>query len=446
MTCSTGQRKYHHKNVPAPHPSIKPWQQWPPENRTFFDAFRAWLQTGGYSQSALGAYGAAVRMALGLLDKPWQAIEPETDLARVYEHLESRSLTPKTRQPYTRGLKKLVEFLNIHIQPAPPHRPRPLERGVCLQTDPEINWGYYFRSLPEWLVEDIKAYLRLIGRNWRPERQHRATCETLSHLTGILRWMTRHAKLADARAITPEMWNGYVKVRQEAGISPTTLNHDLHRLQSFLRFLDEEGSPVCSRMELVKGLPKVEHVHREVSLKSIEALQNEIEKAAASPSPSTNYQGIMDRAWFLLMLHGGLRTCEVRFLRLTDVDIEHQRVKIEQTKGFRERLIYLSEQAFVALKTYLRIRNRELDTDPDWVFHYRSKPLSSRYCQQRLLTYGKRCDLKLSPHQLRCTCATLMLNAGVEISTIQSILGHRQVNTTLCYSRIFEETLEVTFR
>ncbi len=70
----------------------------------------------------------------------------------------------------------------------------------------------------------------------------------------------------------------------------------------------------------------------------------------------------------------------------------------------------------------------------DHVLIYRHLPLSSRYCQVRLRTYGKHCGVQVTPHQLRNSCATLLLNAGAPILTVQTILGHQHIDTTLGYA------------
>lgn len=152
----------------------------------------------------------------------------------------------------------------------------------------------------------------------------------------------------------------------------------------------------------------------------------------------------MDKAWFLLMLHGGLRTGEVRFLKLEHMDWENRRLKIEMSKGFKERLIYLSDDALGALKTYLTVRGE--NKGKDWIFLYRQDLLSNRYCQQRLQIYGKQCKIKITPHQLRFTCATLMLNSGIPASTIQIILGHQHIDTTLSYARLYEDIKALNFQ
>jgi site-specific recombinase XerD len=68
--------------------------------------------------------------------------------------------------------------------------------------------------------------------------------------------------------------------------------------------------------------------------------------------------------------------------------------------------------------------------------------LSESYCGQRLFKYyGKRSGFRSTPHQLRHSCATLLLNAGAPIFTAQTILGHRSIDSTLIYARVHDETV-----
>jgi len=142
--------------------------------------------------------------------------------------------------------------------------------------------------------------------------------------------------------------------------------------------------------------------------------------------------------------HDGLRTCEVRRLRLCDLNMEHQRARIEQSKGLKDRTVYLSQAARDALQVYLEIRG-PMAAATDHVFIGRHMPLGSKYCSHRLRTYGKRCGVHISPHQLRHTCATLLLNAGAPILTVQTILGHKHVDTTLGYARLYDGTVAADY-
>ncbi len=253
-----------------------------------------------------------------------------------------------------------------------------------------------------------------------------------------MRWLVAHGGLDSVAALTPDRWFDYVDARLGAGLCPTTLNGQLAGLLDLLCFLAEAGRPVCARMLRVEMLDEGDRLPRDVPLDQLRRLQAAIEAEAASPDERARRQGQMDRAWFLLMLHGGLRTGEVRRLRRAELDLADRKVRIEQSKGLKDRVVYLSEATLQALQAYLAVRG---PAPSDLVFLYRHQPLSPTYCGERLLTYGKRCGVRATPHQLRHSCATLLLNAGAPILAVQAILGHEHVDTTLGYARLYDETV-----
>jgi hypothetical protein len=71
----------------------------------------------------------------------------------------------------------------------------------------------------------------------------------------------------------------------------------------------------------------------------------------------------------------------------------------------------------------------------------RHRPLSRSNCGQRLHTYGRKCDVRITPHQLRHTCATLFLNERVPVVSVQMLLGHQHVDTTMNYARLYNGTV-----
>ena len=181
---------------------------------------------------------------------------------------------------------------------------------------------------------------------------------------------------------------------------------------------------------------------RDAPLEQLRRLLAEIEKEIAAPRARVHRMALMDRAWFLLMLHSGLRTTEVRHVQLADIDWENRRVRIEQSKGLKDRLVCLSDATLEALKAYREVRG---PASTEHVFIYRHLPLRSKYCQIRLRTYGKRCGVVAPPRQLRHSCATLLLNASAPILTVQTILGHQRVDTTLGYAHLYDGTVAADY-
>ncbi len=428
MTRSTGRRRFHFKNRLPRLPGVTPWGEWSPANRGFYADFRQWLRDAGYSDSALSIYGVAARLALGWLDKPYWQIDPERDLDRVREYLTAHFPSQATRESYGTGLAKLAEYLRLRCQrPAPPQH---------------IHWDYYLDGLPAWLTETVRAFVAHRQRAWGAEQQHKATGDLLSQLTRPLRWLAAHATLSDLTDLTPALWFAYVDVRLASGIKPVTLNGELGCLQHLIRFVAEQGRPVCERLLRVEPFDPGDHLPRDVPIEHLHRLLREIETDAASSHAGIRRMGVMDRAWFLLMLHSGLRTGEVRRLRLGDVELEGRRARIEQSKGLKDRIVYLSPATIAALGVYLDVRG---PAGSEHVFVYRHQPLSPSYCYERLRTYGERCGMRVTPHQLRHSCATLLLNAGAPILTVQMLLGHKHIDTTLGYARLYDGTVAADY-
>ena len=423
-------RRAHFKNTVTTHPDIKRLGDWFPANVGFFKNFREWLADGGYQYSAQHIYGAAARLALGLLVKPYWTIDPKTDIQQVRDHLAGRELMPQTKRMYNNGLDKLVEYLCHRC-----HKPLP-ERNV--------DWDYYLAVLPPWLATEVRLYVQHCLRTRRPEDHHRAKLEALGALTMSLRWIATHKVLNTPADFTPDVWFEFVEARLAMGIKNVTINIELYRLQAFLHFLEDGGQVICKRTMLIKQLHMPRNIPKDAPLELVKRMWEVIEVAAESSHGLVRRFGLMDRAWFLLMLHSGLRSCEIRRLMLSDIDWEQRRLRIEQSKGMKDRFVYLSEAATVAVKNCLVVRG-PAEALPSNVFIHQHQRLGKRYFQIRLRNYGKTCGIKITPHQLRHTCATLLLNAGAPILTVQMILGHKFVTTTLGYARLYDGTVAADY-
>lgn len=430
MTKSTGQRKWHIKNIRPRDPALKPIGAWLSVNRNCYADFRQWLKEASYSDSAMNQYCVGARLVFGLINKEYWIIDSETDLPQVRAFIANYPVTHSTREAYLKGVAKLDEFSRARNHRLPGPR--------------EINWAHYLEGIPTWLGDALKAYLAHQRRAWRQEDVHRYSIEFLSDHTRALRWMATHATLNSFIDITPAVWFAYVDARLTENIQAATLNHQLTDLQGFVRFFAEEGQPVCARLLEVKQLKTETRLPRDISIDKLQALMQEIDKDRASAHAGIRRMGIMDRAWFLLMLHSGLRTIEVRRLVLTGLDLEHRKIRVEQSKGMKDRIVYLSMPTIQALAEYLKVRG-PAGTEMEYVFLLRHQRLSRRYIAQRLCTYHRRCGVKATPHQLRHSCATLLLNAGAPALTVQTILGHKHIDTTLGYARLYDGTIAADY-
>lgn len=135
---------------------------------------------------------------------------------------------------------------------------------------------------------------------------------------------------------------------------------------------------------------------------------------------------------------GGLRVSELRNLDRTDVDLVDRRVLVRHGKGDKDRVVPLHVRAVAAIEDYLGTR-----TDEE-----RALFLSRHGCRisvravQRLvlrLARSKGLDKHITPHKLRHTFATLMLDRGVDLRRIQELLGHSSITTTEIYTHVSDQ-------
>jgi len=148
--------------------------------------------------------------------------------------------------------------------------------------------------------------------------------------------------------------------------------------------------------------------------------------------------GPRDRAIFKLMLRCGLRVEEVANLTLAAIDLRRAQVFVYEGKGAKDRVVYLSKDAYQALVEYLKVRpycraKKLFLVDRG---RFEGKPLLVRGIQYRMKYYAHKAGLKVSCHQLRHTMATQLLNADADIVTIQQLLGHTRIKTTKRYSQV----------
>ncbi len=145
-----------------------------------------------------------------------------------------------------------------------------------------------------------------------------------------------------------------------------------------------------------------------------------------------------DLAIFTLMLRCGLRVEEVAKLTLAAVDFKRGQVFVYHGKGAKERVVYLSKDAYQALLAYLEVRPAARAKRLFLVSkgRYRGRPLNVRGIQHRMKYYAQKAGFKVTCHQLRHTMATQMLNADADLVTIQDLLGHAYIRTTERYCRV----------
>jgi site-specific recombinase XerD len=145
-----------------------------------------------------------------------------------------------------------------------------------------------------------------------------------------------------------------------------------------------------------------------------------------------------DLAMFKLMLRCGLRVEEIAKLTLAALDLDRGQVFVYEGKGGKDRIVYLSKDAYQSLVQYLKVRpcSRAKKLFLVDKGRFKGKPIKVRGIQYRMQHYAQKAGLRVCCHQLRHTMATQMLNADADIVTIQDLLGHSRIMTTQRYCRL----------
>ena len=218
----------------------------------------------------------------------------------------------------------------------------------------------------------------------------------------------------------------YIDHLMDKALKPETINAHLNRIRQFYRYLIEQEQ--LDIINPVQGVPKV-RVPKPLPKHLQDRQAHNFLEIPKRPR---------DQAMFLLMLRCGLRVEEVANLTLDVIEFRRRRIWVQNGKGGKDRIVYVSNDAMDALIEYLKIRPEAKARKVFLVEKgtYKNQPISIRGIQKRMEYYTKKTNINISCHHLRHTMATQMLNADADIETIQDLLGHSSVRTTQRYSRI----------
>jgi site-specific recombinase XerD len=143
------------------------------------------------------------------------------------------------------------------------------------------------------------------------------------------------------------------------------------------------------------------------------------------------------------MLRCGLRVSEVAKLKLSDFDWEQKSLMIEQGKGRKDRVVYLSADAIAALKACLELRPASVPGDLLFWNQKRSdRALSTKGIQKKVERYAKAAGVKASCHSLRHTFASNLLEEGAEVTSIKELLGHSSIESSERYAKLSNQRVK----
>jgi len=230
----------------------------------------------------------------------------------------------------------------------------------------------------------------------------------------------------------------------EKSNSGTSMGRKLSTLSSFFKFLCREG---YIKTNVAKTIPVPKKINKLPSHLSVD----EVFRLLELPKPES-FPGTRDRAILEIFYGTGIRVSELVGLSPDDLKLEQRNVKV-LGKGKKERILPLGKQSTEILKSYLQfrtkyIKNKKVEPAPSALFlNQRGQSISVRGVRKIISQYIRTNNFpeNISPHSLRHTFATHMLEAGADLRAIQEMLGHASLSTTQKYTHLTIDQLTETY-
>ncbi|HUT31519.1 MAG TPA: tyrosine recombinase XerC [Sedimentisphaerales bacterium] len=270
-----------------------------------------------------------------------------------------------------------------------------------------------------------------------PEHQEFVTATAVATAAG-----TKVDQLA-LSAQTDDM-RAYLAFLNEKQYSKSTIARKLATLRSFYKFLVKRGRLGSNPVTTIRT-PKQEK-------KLPRFLEYEQVKRLLETPPMDNWLGARDRAIMETLYSTGMRVSELVGLNMDDVDFLGEVVHI-RGKGKKERIAPISSSALQVIQHYMEFRNRRAQSNPNFdsrvlFVNKHGRRLSTRSVRRKMDKYLKMAGLDpaISPHTLRHSFATHMLNNGADLRSVQELLGHQSLSTTQIYTHLSTTRLKEVYQ
>lgn len=237
-------------------------------------------------------------------------------------------------------------------------------------------------------------------------------------------------------------------LREERKLKETTIKRRIACLKLFFRWMRQEETILQNpfdglheRIRLPKRLP------RSLAREEVAKLMNVI-SGDGREYGQADFQQAAAKTAIRLLLATGIRVGELVNISLPDLDLADGRIAI-QGKGDRQRLVYVFESTTQEmLKSYLALRQNSNAVTQKFFIRPSGMPFTTPKVREHLAKFATQAgiDRRVTPHMLRHTAATSLLEAGVDIRYVQKLLGHQSISTTEIYTHVSDQGLREALR
>ena len=285
----------------------------------------------------------------------------------------------------------------------------------------------------ENLIADFQIYLE-VQRNVS-KHTLKAYIADIEEFNSFLRESDITKKNDAIINVEPETIRTYLSHLYQKKVKKVTVNRKIYSLRSFYKYLLRAGKIKNNPAEMVQA-PKIER-YMPTFLSVDETFQLLADQGDNSVS------GLRDSAMLELFYSSGLRLSELAALNVTDLDFRQALVKL-RGKGKKERIVPVGKQALQAIDEYIKKTTEVRKKSDENLFknplflNVRGKRITARSIARIVDSTAVKSGIgrKISPHALRHTFATHLLNAGADLRSIQELLGHESLSTTQKYTAV----------
>lgn len=295
-----------------------------------------------------------------------------------------------------------------------------------------------FDGFPDWLRHQLRGYAQQRWYGWKPHMASRYITRLTSQQFNTWTWLLEHGQLHGWEDVGRRDLERWLDARRIDGLSIESRYTELCDLRAFLKYVIDRGQTVDPNIFRIPtpsfSCPLPKHLAAAEFARLV--------KTVFAETAEETLTAVAARAWFLTLAHTGMRLNELLDLRVAEVDFATGRILICNPKGGHDRIAFMTPTLAHYLQRYLAHRPA---TGDDHLWFYTERLLSDEAVRDQLGRWGQQCGVKVTPHQLRHTFATQLINHGLPIESVRKLLGHKTLNMTQHYARIYDATVKQQF-
>lgn len=248
-------------------------------------------------------------------------------------------------------------------------------------------------------------------------------------------------EIDDLQLVTDKMVRSWMVELSDIGISSRTINRKLSTLKSLYRFSKAKGISAINPLVNIVGPKQEKRLPEFIDEKEMMNLFSSLEF-------EDSFKGVRDKIMLDLFYQTGMRLSELRGLKIRDIDFSKKMLKVLGKRN-KERLIPLQEEMMNDLSSYIKERESMVQANIEaLIIDNKGNMCNEKFVYRTVNSYLSAITLatKKSPHIIRHTFATHMLNRGADLNTIKEILGHANLAATQVYTHNSIDKLKAIYK